>query len=75
MDWRAAAGFVEEVRANTITFVAGSIAHSAFLSLFPLLLLLLVLTTAVGNETLTEELVRMSRRYRASSARGCCSRR
>ena len=74
MDWRAAAGFVEdvveEIRANNITFMAGSIAHSAFLSLLPLLLLLLVVTTAVGNETLNQELVRMSRRYLSPVGQG-----
>lgn len=74
MDWRAAAGFVEdvvgEIRANNITFMAGSIAHSAFLSLLPLLLLVVVVTTAVGSETLTEELIRLSRRHLSPVGQG-----
>ena len=74
MDWRAAAEFVEtvvdEIRANNITFMAGSIAHSAFLSLLPLLLLLLVITAAVGNQTLNEEVVRLARRYLSPVGQG-----
>lgn len=74
MDWRAAVGFartvVEEVRENNITFMAGSIAHSAFLSLLPLLLLLLVITAAVGSGALTEELVSLARQYLSPVGQG-----
>ena len=74
MDWQGAVStvrtVVEEVRENNITFMAGSIAHSAFLSLLPLLLLLLVITLAVGNETLTAELLEFSRRYLSPVGQG-----
>ena len=74
MDPRGAVEFVEtvvdEIRANNITFMAGSIAHSAFLSLLPLLLLLLVVTAAVGSQTLNEELVRLARRYLSPVGQG-----
>lgn len=74
MDWRAAVGFartvVEEARENNITFVAGSIAHSAFLSLHPLLLLLLVITAAVGSDALIEQLVSLSRQYLSPVGQG-----
>lgn len=74
MDWRAAVEFAktvgEEVREHNITFMAGSIAHSAFLSLLPLLLLLLVITAAVGNEALTRELVSLSRQYLSPVGQG-----
>ena len=74
MDWRRVVAtvrtVVEEVRENNITFMAGSIAHSAFLSLLPLVLLLLVITVAVGNDTLTEELLSLSRRYLSPVGQG-----
>lgn len=34
------------IQAHDVTFVAGSVAHAAFLSLLPLLLLLLIITAA-----------------------------
>jgi membrane protein len=74
MDWRRVVATVrtvaEKVRENNITFMAGSIAHSAFLSLLPLLLLLLVITVAVGNETLTTELLALSRKYLSPVGQG-----
>lgn len=51
------------MRRNNLTFMAGSIAHSSFLSLLPLLLLVLVITTAVGNDTLNEQVVSLARRH------------
>lgn len=67
MDRDAAAGTVRQVvrvvRANHITFMAGSIAHSAFLSLLPLLLLVLVISTAIGEAVLTEHIVDLARTY------------
>jgi membrane protein len=74
VDRRGAVAFVEtvveEIRANNITFMAGSIAHSAFLSLLPLLLLLLVITAAVGNQTLNEEVLRLARQYLSPVGQG-----
>lgn len=45
---------VTEMRAEKITFLAGSIAYHAFVSLLPLLLLLLAAISAVGNRSLEE---------------------
>lgn len=53
----------QELREHDINFMAGSIAYSAFLSLLPLLLLLLVVTAALGNQTINEEVVGLARRY------------
>jgi len=52
---------VRELRAERITFVAGSIAYHAFVSLLPLLLLVLAVLTAVGNQTLEEGLLNLTR--------------
>jgi len=41
---------LEVIREHNVRFMAGSIAHAAFLSLLPLLLLLLIIAGAVGNE-------------------------
>ncbi|WP_331233587.1 YihY/virulence factor BrkB family protein [Natronorarus salvus] len=54
---------LEVIREHNVTFMAGSIAHAAFLSLLPLLLLLLIIAGAVGNEYLTERIVALSREY------------
>ena len=43
---------VYEVRAENLTFMAGSIAYHAFVSLLPLLLLALAVATKVGNRDL-----------------------
>ncbi|MDS0294372.1 YihY/virulence factor BrkB family protein [Halogeometricum luteum] len=45
---------VHEVRAEKLTFMAGSIAYHAFVSLLPLFLLLLALAAATGNQALDE---------------------
>lgn len=45
---------VTEMRVEKITFLAGSIAYHAFISLLPLLLLLLAAISAVGNRSLEE---------------------
>lgn len=58
------------VREHNITFKAGSIAHAAFLSLLPLLLLVLLVTGAVGNEYLTERITEMARAHLSPAGRG-----
>ena len=52
---------VHEIRVERVTFMAGSIAYNAFLSLLPLLFLVLALVSAVGSETLEEALVSITR--------------
>ncbi|WP_267642596.1 YihY/virulence factor BrkB family protein [Haloarchaeobius amylolyticus] len=46
-----------EVRAENLTFMAGSIAYHAFISLLPFLLVLLAALTAVGGEGLALDVV------------------
>ncbi|WP_226039258.1 YihY/virulence factor BrkB family protein [Natrinema sp. DC36] len=58
------------VREQNVAFMAGSIAHAAFLSLLPLLLLLLIVVGAVGNEYLTDQVVRMARDHLSPAGRG-----
>ncbi|MFC6768659.1 YihY/virulence factor BrkB family protein [Natrinema soli] len=58
------------VREQNVAFMAGSIAHAAFLSLLPLLLLLLIVVGAVGNEYLTDQIVRMARDHLSPAGRG-----
>lgn len=46
--------FLRLMNAKHVPFMAGSIAYSAFLSLFPLLLLILIIASAIGGDQLTE---------------------
>ncbi|SEW13011.1 YihY/virulence factor BrkB family protein [Natrinema salifodinae] len=55
---------------HNVTFMAGSIAHAAFLSLLPLLLLLFIIAGAVGNDYLTEQLVAMARDHLSPAGQG-----
>ena len=48
---------VVEVRAENVTFMAGSIAYNAFLSLLPFLLLALFVVTTVGGDALASRVV------------------
>jgi len=51
---------VHEMRTERVTFMAGSIAYYAFISLLPLLLLLLTIVSAVGGGTLEDGLVALA---------------
>ncbi|WP_255681842.1 YihY/virulence factor BrkB family protein [Natrinema sp. SYSU A 869] len=55
---------------HNVTFMAGSIAHAAFLSLLPLLLLLFIVAGAVGNEYLTEQIVAVARDHLSPAGQG-----
>lgn len=48
---------VHEIKVERITFMAGSIAYNAFLSLLPLLFLLLAIVSAVGSGDLESNLI------------------
>lgn len=48
---------VTEVRSENVTFLAGSIAYHAFVSLLPFLILVLVAVSRVGDEALAEDLL------------------
>jgi membrane protein len=49
-----------EVRDENVTFMAGSIAYHAFVSMLPLLLFLLLVLSAVGNAEFTARLVALT---------------
>ncbi|MDS0475324.1 YihY/virulence factor BrkB family protein [Natrinema sp. 1APR25-10V2] len=74
MDLRRAGSVARDVvaviRDRNVTFMAGSIAHAAFLSLLPLLLVLLLVAGAVGNEYLTDQLVSLSQTYVSPAGQG-----
>lgn len=48
---------IHEIRAERVTFLAGSVAYNAFLSLLPLLFLILAIITSVGSESLEGVLI------------------
>lgn len=50
--------------------MAGSIAHAAFLSILPLLLLLFILVGAVGNDYLTEQITVLARQHLSPAGEG-----
>lgn len=58
-----------EVQAEDITFMAGSIAYHAFVSMLPLLVFLLVVLSAVGNEAFTAELAGVTEQFLTPYAR------
>jgi membrane protein len=58
-----ASAVFREIRAEKITFMAGSIAYHAFLSLLPFLLLVLFVVSRVGDEELAADLVRAMAGY------------
>lgn len=61
---------VTVVREHDVTFMAGSIAHAALLSILPLLLLLVLIVGAVGNEYLTEQISAMAREHLTPAGEG-----
>lgn len=52
---------LHEVRAERVTFMAGSVAYHAFVSLLPLLLLVLAAISALGSRPLEDGLVELTR--------------
>ncbi|WP_323191653.1 YihY/virulence factor BrkB family protein [Halostella sp. PRR32] len=59
---------VRVVRRKNITFMAGSIAYNAFVSLLPLLLILFLVVAAVGNDPLALYVVELTERYLTPNA-------
>jgi membrane protein len=55
--WEVARAVYTEVRAENITFLAGSIAYHAFVSLLPFLLLVLVVVSRFGGQPLAEDVL------------------
>jgi membrane protein len=54
---------VHETRAENVTFMAGSIAYHAFISLLPFLLVILLAISAVGDPELGQRFVRLASAY------------
>lgn len=54
---------VTEIRSENVTFLAGSIAYHAFVSLLPFLLLLLVVVSRVGDQRIAEGMLRSMAGY------------
>lgn len=52
---------IHEIRTEKISFLAGSIAYHAFLSLLPLFLLVLAVVAAVGDASLEESVILIAR--------------
>ena len=59
---------VERVREQNLTFLAGSLAYSAFVSLIPLLLLLLLAVGSVGNEMVAARVSGLTEAYLTAGA-------
>jgi membrane protein len=55
-----AGAIVHEVRAENLTFMAGSIAYHAFLSLLPILVLVLAAISTFGDQSLVEAFLRLT---------------
>jgi membrane protein len=55
-----ARAIVHEVRAENLTFMAGSIAYHAFLSLLPILVLVLAAISTFGDQTLVDAFLRLT---------------
>ena len=59
---------VERVREQNLTFLAGSLAYNAFVSLIPLLLLLLLAVGSVGNEMVAARVSGLTEAYLTAGA-------
>ena len=62
-----------EFREKNVSFMAGSIAYSAFVSLLPALLLALLVASAVGGQAFADRVVELTRQYLTPTAQGLVS--
>ncbi|WP_149797940.1 YihY/virulence factor BrkB family protein [Halorubrum xinjiangense] len=60
---RVVRGIVSESRRKNVPFMAGSIAYSAFVSLLPLVLLLVIAASVIGGEALADRVQRLTESY------------
>lgn len=56
-------GIAREIKRKNVPFMAGSIAYSAFVSLLPLVLLLVIAASVVGGEVLADRVQRVTESY------------
>lgn len=59
---------VDEIRTENVTFMAGSIAYQAFLSLLPLLILVFFVVSAVGDQQLATQVETQTNAFLPESA-------
>ncbi len=59
---------VTKVREQNLTFLAGSLAYNAFVSLIPLLLLVLLVAGTIGDETLTARISDLTQAFLTPNA-------
>ena len=64
---------VTEFREENVSFMAGSIAYSAFVSLLPLLLLALIVATAIGGQAFADRVIGLTEQYLTPAAQGLVS--
>ena len=64
---------VRETRRENVSLLAASIAYSAFVSLLPLLAILLFVTLAIGRETLAERVIELTEGILVPTAQGVLS--
>ena len=62
-----------EFREKNVSFMAGSIAYSAFVSLLPTLLLALIVASAVGGQAFANRVVQLTQQYLTPAAQGLVS--
>jgi membrane protein len=62
--------FVAEYRESEVSFMAGSIAYAAFVSLLPFVVLLLITATFVGGQALIDAVIATTRRFLTPAAQG-----
>ncbi|WP_336023885.1 YihY/virulence factor BrkB family protein [Halobellus salinisoli] len=60
---RIVRGIVHEARNKNLSFIAGSIAYSAFVSLLPLVLLLVIAASALGGERMASDVRSVTKSY------------
>lgn len=61
---------VEEFKTENISFMAGSIAYYAFVSMFPLLLLALLVASIVGGQAFADTVLGLTKQYLTPAAQG-----
>lgn len=61
---------VEEFKEENISFMAGSIAYYAFVSMFPLLLLALLVASVVGGQAFADAVIGLTQQYLTPAAQG-----
>jgi len=59
-----------EFKEENITFMAGSIAYYAFVSMFPLLLLALLVASVVGGQAFADAVIGLTQQYLTPAAQG-----